>query len=47
MKAIRLIALLGAVLFTASELLALDYGTSWLAARHSAHAAAPALLTRR
>ena len=47
MKAIRLAALLGAVLFTASELFALDYGTAWLVARHSGQAGAAALVASR
>ncbi len=47
MKAIRLVALLGAVLLTAGELFALDYGTAWVVARHSAHAAAAPLVARR
>jgi hypothetical protein len=47
MKTIRWVALLGALLLTASELFALDYGTSRLVARHSLHAAAPVLLARR
>ena len=47
MKAPRLAALLGAVLFTAGELFALDYGTAWLVARHSNHAPVAALVARR
>ena len=47
MKTIRLAALLGAVLFTAGELFALDYGTAWLVARHSVPAGTTTLVARR
>ncbi len=47
MKAIRLAALLGAVLFTASELFALDYGTAWLLARHSGQAGTATVVALR
>lgn len=38
MKAFKLVALLGAFLVTASELLALDYGTQRIVARSPAYA---------
>ncbi len=47
MNHIRVIALLGAILLTASELFSLYYYTAWLVSEHTSQAAVPALIAQR
>ena len=47
MNAIRFVALVGAVLLTAAELLSLDYYTARLASAQASHDAVVTLIARR